>query len=119
MKSNDDQTIATEDTESTAIEVREEDLASDGGLGDFDESAVDEEAAADIEDSAGKEISMGLNWSVGAGRQSSETAVLAIRKIADVVLLLLISIALAIAVTVTLIVGASWGWNFVWNAIRG
>lgn len=113
MKSNDDQTIATEDTESDAVEVRDEESGTAKWGDDSDE------AATGIEEDTGHKVSMGLNWSVGAGRQSSETAVLAIRKVADVVLLLLISIALAIAVTVTLIVGASWGWNFVWNAIRG
>lgn len=113
MKINDDQTIATEDTESDAVEVRDEGFGT-AGVGD-----ESDDTATGIEEDTSHEISMGLNWSVGTARQSSETAVLAIRKIADVVLLLLISVALAIAVTVTLIVGASWGWNFVWNAIRG
>lgn len=114
MKSNDDQTITTENTEPDPIEVRGEESSATAGNDD----SVNASSGIEERDD-GRDITMGLTWSAGAGRQSSEFAVLAIRKIADVVLLLLISIAVAIAVTVTLIVGASWGWNFVWDAIRG
>lgn len=119
MTTNDDQTIATEDTNSESTQVHEVDVLDDEDDGDDEDLVAQaDDEATDTKD-VGKDITMGVSWSMGAGSQSSETAVLVARKVADVVLLLLISVALAIAITVTLLVGASWGWNFVWNAIRG
>lgn len=80
---------------------------------------IDAKEKWDPPHSPGDKTTLSLNWSLGAEKSSSETAVLVARKIADVVLLLLIAIVVAIAITVALVVGASWGWNFLWSAIRG